>query len=551
MRTAHRARHPYRRGLFRRGPPRRAARRDGRRGVAARSRGRGAELPRRRAGGRGGEGGGRGRGASRLRIPGRESRVRRSLRRRRPRLRRPAGRRGPGHGVEGRGEARDGGPRACPSSPATTGKTRTPRRCSRAPARSASRCWSRRWRAAAARVAARRCRGRIQGGARRRTARGPVELRRRPGADRALHRAPRHVEVQVFADAHGNAVHLFERDCSLQRRHQKVVEEAPAPGMSEAMRAAMGAAAVAAAKAIGYRGAGTVEFIADASQGLREDRFWFMEMNTRLQGRAPGHRDGHRHGPRGMATPGRGRRAAAGAGQAELSITGHAVEARVYAEDPERGFLPATGAIAHLAFPPVSGDLRIDHGVREGDAVTAHYDPMLAKVIAHGPDRAAALDRLAGALRAVEIAGVTTNVPFLSQLVADPEFRAGDVDTGLIERALDTLTARGPVPEPGAPPPPRCMRRVCPGYVRRRDTRRECPRRARRRNTRGGRLRQVRGRDTRGGCLRWIRWRGARRGRSRPARRRSVDGAQGLSGCGAKRVSACASASTARSSRGR
>ena len=258
---------------------------------------------------------------------------------------------------------------------------------------------------------------------------------------------PRHVEVQVFADAHGNAVHLFERDCSLQRRHQKVVEEAPAPGMSEAMRAAMGAAAVAAARAIGYRGAGTVEFIADASQGLREDRFWFMEMNTRLQVEHP-----VTEMITGTDLVEWQLRVAAGeplpAGQAALSITGHAVEARVYAEDPERGFLPATGAIAHLAFPPASGDLRIDHGVREGDAVTAHYDPMLAKVIAHGPDRAAALGRLAGALRAVEIAGVTTNVPFLSRLVADPEFRAGDVDTGLIERALDTLTARGPVPEP-------------------------------------------------------------------------------------------------------
>ena len=258
---------------------------------------------------------------------------------------------------------------------------------------------------------------------------------------------PRHVEVQVFADAHGNAVHLFERDCSLQRRHQKVVEEAPAPGMSEAMRAAMGAVAVAAARAIGYRGAGTVEFIADASQGLREDRFWFMEMNTRLQVEHP-----VTEMVTGTDLVEWQLRVAAGeplpAGQAALSITGHAVEARVYAEDPERGFLPANGAIAHLAFPPASGDLRIDHGVREGDVITAHYDPMLAKVIAYGPDRAAVLGRLAGALRAVEIAGVTTNLPFLSRLVADPEFRAGDVDTGLIERALDTLTARGSVPEP-------------------------------------------------------------------------------------------------------
>ena len=280
---------------------------------------------------------------------------------------------------------------------------------------------------------------------------------------------PRHVEVQVFADAHGNAVHLFERDCSLQRRHQKVVEEAPAPGMTEAMRAAMGAAAVAAAKAIGYRGAGTVEFIADASQGLREDRFWFMEMNTRLQVEHP-----VTEMVTGTDLVEWQLRVAAGeplpAGQAELSIAGHAVEARVCAEDPGRGFLPATGAIAHLAFPPAlegphidhgpephgrlglgppaSGGLRIDHGLREGDVVTAHYDSMLAKVIAHGPDRATALDRLAGALRSFEIAGVTTNVPFLSRLVAHPEFRAGDVDTGLIERAFDTLTARGPVPEP-------------------------------------------------------------------------------------------------------
>ena len=280
---------------------------------------------------------------------------------------------------------------------------------------------------------------------------------------------PRHVEVQVFADAHGNAVHLFERDCSLQRRHQKVVEEAPAPGMTEAMRAAMGAAAVVAAKAIGYRGAGTVEFIADASRGLREDRFWFMEMNTRLQVEHP-----VTEMVTGTDLVEWQLRVAAGeplpAGQAELSIAGHAVEARVCAEDPGRGFLPATGAIVHLAFPPASGGpridqdsethgrlgldpsapggLRIDHGLREGDVVTAHYDSMLAKVIAHGPDRATALDRLAGALRAFEIAGVTTNVPFLSRLVAHPGFRAGDVDTGLIERAFDTLTARDPTPEP-------------------------------------------------------------------------------------------------------
>ena len=258
---------------------------------------------------------------------------------------------------------------------------------------------------------------------------------------------PRHVEVQVFADAHGNAVHLFERDCSLQRRHQKVVEEAPAPAMTPAMRAAMGEAAVAATRAIDYRGAGTVEFIADASEGLCEDRFWFMEMNTRLQVEHP-----VTEMVTGTDLVEWQLRVAAGeplpAAQADLSITGHAVEARVYAEDPERGFLPATGVVAHLATPQESAHLRVDSGVRGGDAVTAHYDPMIAKVVAHGADRDAALERLGGALREFEIAGVATNVPFLSRLVADPGFRAGAVDTGLIDRELDALLARDPVPDP-------------------------------------------------------------------------------------------------------
>ena len=257
---------------------------------------------------------------------------------------------------------------------------------------------------------------------------------------------PRHVEVQVFADAHGNAVHLFERDCSLQRRHQKVVEESPAPGMTQAMRAAMGAAAVRAARAIGYRGAGTVEFIADASGGLREDRFWFMEMNTRLQVEHP-----VTEMVTGTDLVEWQLRVAAGeplpVGQADLSIAGHAVEARVYAEDPERGFLPSTGTLVHLSAPPESRHVRIDRGVREGDAVTPHYDPMIAKVIAHGEDRTAALDRLAGALGRFAIAGVDTNLPFLSRLVADAEFRAGRVHTGLIEHKLDALLARGRVPD--------------------------------------------------------------------------------------------------------
>ena len=258
---------------------------------------------------------------------------------------------------------------------------------------------------------------------------------------------PRHIEIQVFADAHGNAVHLFERDCSVQRRYQKVVEETPAPGMTASMRAAMGASAVAAARAIDYRGAGTVEFIADASEGLREDRFWFMEMNTRLQVEHP-----VTEMVTGTDLVEWQLRIAAGeplpAGQADLSIAGHAVEARVYAEDPERGFVPSTGTLVHLSMPPESRHVRIDHGVREGDAVSAHYDPMLAKVIAHGEDRATALGRLAGALGRFGIAGVRTNLPFLSRLLADAQFRAGHVHTGLIEGRLDALLSRAPVPGP-------------------------------------------------------------------------------------------------------
>ena len=257
---------------------------------------------------------------------------------------------------------------------------------------------------------------------------------------------PRHIEFQVFADAHGNVVHLFERDCSLQRRHQKVVEETPAPGMTPSVRSAMGAAAVAAARAIDYRGAGTVEFIADATEGLREDRFWFMEMNTRLQVEHP-----VTEMVTGTDLVEWQLRVAAGeplpAGQSELSLEGHAVEARVYAEDPAHGFLPATGVLAHVEIPKESAHLRIDRGVRQGDTITPHYDPMIAKVVAHGTDRDTAMERLAGALRAFEIAGVTTNIAFLSRLVADAEFRAGAVDTGLIDRGLDTLLARGPVPD--------------------------------------------------------------------------------------------------------
>ncbi|RMH46747.1 MAG: acetyl/propionyl/methylcrotonyl-CoA carboxylase subunit alpha [Alphaproteobacteria bacterium] len=253
---------------------------------------------------------------------------------------------------------------------------------------------------------------------------------------------PRHIEVQVFGDG-TRAVHLFERDCSLQRRHQKVIEEAPAPGMTDAMRAAMGQAAVRAAEAIGYRGAGTVEFIVDASEGLRPDRFWFMEMNTRLQVEHP-----VTEAITGIDLVEWQIRVAAGESlppEADrLAISGHAVEARLYAEDPAGGFLPATGRIGHLSFPP---GVRVDSGIRAGDTISPWYDPMIAKIIAHGPTRAIALARLRKALAGTEVAGLVTNLGFLSALVDHPDFAAGDVDTGLVERHQAALAAP-PVPRP-------------------------------------------------------------------------------------------------------
>ena len=250
---------------------------------------------------------------------------------------------------------------------------------------------------------------------------------------------PRHVEVQVFADAHGNAVYLFERDCSLQRRHQKVIEEAPAPGMTREMRASMGEAAVKAALAVGYRGAGTVEFIVDASQGLRPDRFYFMEMNTRLQVEHPvteaitGHDlvEWQLRVAAGEPLPVR---------QDELAINGHAFEARLYAEDVAKGFLPATGRLEHLHLP--SDIARIDTGVREGDEITPFYDPMIAKVIVHGTDRAAALNKLTAALGRCRAVGCVTNIAFLEALSRNASFGKGDVDTGLIEREIGSLAAR-------------------------------------------------------------------------------------------------------------
>ncbi len=255
--------------------------------------------------------------------------------------------------------------------------------------------------------------------------------------------APRHIEIQVFADRHGNVVHLFERDCSLQRRHQKVIEEAPAPGMPPEVRAAMGRAAVEAARAVGYVGAGTVEFIADGSQGLTEDGFFFMEMNTRLQVEHP-----VTEAITGLDLVELQFRVAAGRklpfAQSDLAIDGHAVEARLYAEDPEKGFLPSTGRLVALRLPEGEG-IRIDSGVVEGDSVTPFYDPMIAKVIAHGATRDEALDRLAEALDATVVAGPRSNAPFLAALCRAPGFRSGAFDTGFIDRNLDAL---GAVPQP-------------------------------------------------------------------------------------------------------
>src|SRR5436853_3552779 len=240
--------------------------------------------------------------------------------------------------------------------------------------------------------------------------------------------ASRHIEVQVFGDTHGNAVHLFERDCSIQRRHQKVLEEAPAPGMTPQRRREMGEAAVAAARAIGYSGAGTVEFIAE-----QDGRFYFMEMNTRLQVEHP-----VTEMITGLDLVEWQLRVAAGERlpllQDELTFSGHAIEARIYAEDPERDFLPATGKLLHLAFPAETHDVRIDTGVEAGGEITPWYDPMIAKLIVRGADRETALARLGRALAETEIAGVTTNVAFLGRVAAGRAFAAAELDTGLIER---------------------------------------------------------------------------------------------------------------------
>ncbi len=249
---------------------------------------------------------------------------------------------------------------------------------------------------------------------------------------------PRHIEIQVFADSHGNVVSLFERDCSIQRRHQKVVEEAPAPGMTEERRAAMGKAACDAARAIGYVGAGTVEFIAEG------ESFHFMEMNTRLQVEHP-----VTEAITGLDLVEWQLRVAAGESlprrEEELRIDGHAIEVRLYAEDPSRDFAPSVGTLRHLALP---AELRVDAGVRAGDTIPIHYDPMIAKLIAHGPDRETARRRLLRGLEAAAVAGVRTNLPLLRGILAHPAFAAADLDTGFIARHAEALLA----PASAAPP---------------------------------------------------------------------------------------------------
>jgi 3-methylcrotonyl-CoA carboxylase alpha subunit len=258
--------------------------------------------------------------------------------------------------------------------------------------------------------------------------------------------SPRHIEVQVFADNFGNAIHLGERDCSLQRRHQKVIEEAPAPGMTEELRGKIGAAAVNATKAVGYSGAGTVEFVADGAKGLRADGFWFIEMNTRLQVEHPVTEE-----ITGLDLVEWQFRVAANEKlpltQNQVRLSGHAVEVRLYAEDPEHGFLPSTGKIVALEF---AKNIRVDSGVEAGGEVTPFYDAMIAKLIAHAPTREAALDKLAAALDQTLIAGPRSNLAFLTKLYRADEFRQGKVDTGFIERNLAALGAEPQPPDKAA-----------------------------------------------------------------------------------------------------
>jgi 3-methylcrotonyl-CoA carboxylase alpha subunit len=256
---------------------------------------------------------------------------------------------------------------------------------------------------------------------------------------------PRHIEIQVFSDTHNQHVYLFERDCSVQRRHQKVIEEAPAPGMTDARRQAMGEAAIAAARAVNYVGAGTVEFIAEP-----DGKFYFMEMNTRLQVEHP-----VTEMITGLDLVEWQLRVASGERlpktQQELQRCGHAIEARIYAENADKDFLPSIGRLMHLEFPThdafVNADVRVDGGVRAGDTISPYYDPMIAKLIVRGADREQARARMLRALAATQIVGVHTNVAFLSRLMGDEAFAQADLDTGLIERRRETLL---PAPTPAS-----------------------------------------------------------------------------------------------------
>jgi len=244
---------------------------------------------------------------------------------------------------------------------------------------------------------------------------------------------PRHIEIQVFADNLGNAIHLFERDCSVQRRHQKVIEEAPAPGLAEETREKMGQVAITAAKAIGYQGAGTVEFLYD-----EDGSFYFMEMNTRLQVEHPVTEkitgldlvEWQINVANGQALPKQ---------QHQLSITGHAFEARIYAEDPNNDFLPASGKISYMGLPQLSDNVRVDSGIVSGDQVSIYYDPMIAKLITWDVDRASALARLRGALADFHVAGLTTNIEFLHQLASNDAFNEADLDTHFLDKHGEEL----------------------------------------------------------------------------------------------------------------
>ena len=252
---------------------------------------------------------------------------------------------------------------------------------------------------------------------------------------------PRHVEVQVFGDAHGGCVHLFERECSVQRRYQKIIEESPSPFIDGGTREAMTAAAVRAARAVGYVNAGTIEFIVDA-----DGSFYFMEMNTRLQVEHP-----VTEAVTGLDLVEWQLRIASGErlplAQDEIRQRGHAIEARIYSEDPRRGFLPSVGRVRRFAHPPEDAGWRVDTGIADGDAISVHYDPMIAKVIASGPDRVAALAMLRQRLDRTAVFGVANNLPLLRAIAAHPAFAAGDVDTGFVDRELAVLT-QDPAPTP-------------------------------------------------------------------------------------------------------